>query len=204
MQCQEVIKYLQEEVTWETLVANGPPFRDNLFKSVLDSFWGSPVNIFQIGAIETFEDKFRMGSGWSDLWFGLHAQKFGGEYHVADINVDHAANSLFLANTLRYRVNIGIGDGLDRLQKVEPCGIYYLDGADISQTPDAHQQTLRQFMAIVCSAKGRTVVLVDDVPTKALDLIEYLDSSGIKYDNLPQYGSGMLVISLNDPHLEEW
>ncbi len=198
MQNSAIIQYMQNEVTWDNLKVIPPPFRDSLFKRALDRFKGKPVDIFQIGAIETFEDKFRMGSGWSDIWFGSYTKKFGGEYYVADINVDHIANSFFLANSLGHRVNLRIGDGLDSLQQVSRCGVYYLDGADISQTPDAHVQTLNQFIAvekIAKSSEGDTVsVLVDDVPTKALDLIKYLDEKGIDYEKLPEFGSGMLYV----------
>ena len=197
MQNNAIIQYMQNGVTWENLKVIPSPFRDGLFKRALDRFSERPVSIFQIGAIETFEDKFRMGSGWSDIWFGSYTKKFGGEYYVADINVDHIANSHFLANSLGHKVNLRIGDGLHGLQQVPRCDIYYLDGADISQTPDAHEQTLNQLIAvekIAKSALGTVSVLVDDVPTKALDLIKYLEEKGIEYEKLPEFGSGMIYL----------
>ena len=195
MQNNAIIEYMQHEVTWDNLVSQPSPYRDSLFKRVLDRFNQQPVNIFQIGAIETFEDKFRMGSGWSDLWFGSYTKKFGGNYYIADINVDHIANSLFLANALGHQCNARIGDGHYSMQQTMACDLYYLDGADISQSSDAHQQTLEQFKIveeIANNTKQAVSVLVDDVPTKALDLIKYLDEKGTSYEKLPQFGSGML------------
>ncbi len=200
MQNNAIIEYMKRDVTWDNLVVQPCPFRDSLFKRALEAFNERPVNIFQIGAIETFEDKFRMGSGWSDLWFGSYVKKFGGNYYVADINIDHIANSLFLANAVGYQCNARVGDGLDSMQQAHVCDLYYLDGADISQSSDAHQQTLEQFKVVEKIANsvgvglGRPAVsvLVDDVPTKALDLIKYLDKNDISYEKLPQFGSGML------------
>ena len=206
MQNNVIIECMERDVTWDNLVVQPCPFRDSLFKRALEAFDERPVNIFQIGAIETFEDKFRMGSGWSDLWFGSYVKKFGGNYYVADINIDHIANSLFLANAIGYQCNARVGDGLVSMQKPLPvtetskwCDLYYLDGADISQSSDAHQQTLQQFKVVEKIANSRlkhtigaVSVLVDDVPTKALDLIKYLDENGISYEKLPQFGSGMI------------
>jgi len=196
MQNNAIIEYMKQDVTWDNLAVQPLPFRDSLFKRALEAFDEQPVNIFQIGAIETFEDKFRMGSGWSDLWFGSYVKKFGGNYYVADINIDHIANSLFLANAMGYQFNARVGDGLVSMQQAHACDLYYLDGADISQSSDAHQQTLEQFKVVEKIANSRpesaVSVLVDDVPTKALDLIKYLEANDISYEKLPQFGSGMI------------
>lgn len=198
MESNAIVQYMQSNVTWDTLTVMPCPYRDSLFKRVLNTFNGRSVNIFQIGAIETFEDIYRKGSGWSDIWFGSYIKKFGGNYHVADINVDHIANSLFLANGVGYQCNARIGDGLEAMQQAPVCDFYYLDGADIAQSSDAHQQTLEQFKVVEKIALGSGVhtrdvsVLVDDVPTKALDLVKYLDENDISYEKLPQFGSGMI------------
>lgn len=166
--------------------------RDPLFKEVLQCFEGKPIKVFQIGATESLKTPFRIGSGWSELFFGNHVKKYGGTVTVADINMDHIAHSSFLANHLKYPVEYLFGDGGEVIK--EGYDIYYLDGADISQVPDAHTQTLNQFKAIEHTA---SIVLVDDAPTKAEELIKYLDEKGVAY-NRYEFANGMLKIDLRE------
>lgn len=164
--------------------------RDPLFKEVLDSFVPNPVTVFQIGATETLKIAYRIGSGWSELFWGEYVNMYGGSITVADINMDHIAHSSFLASNLKYPVQYLFGDGGELIK--EGYDIYYLDGADISQVPDAHIQTLNQFKAI---EHTDSVVLVDDAPTKAEELIKYLEEKGIAYRRY-EFGNGMLKIDL--------
>ena len=164
--------------------------RDPLFKEVLDSFAPNPVTVFQIGATETLKIAYRIGSGWSELFWGEYVNMYGGSITVADINMDHIAHSSFLASNLKYPVQYLFGDGGELIK--EGYDIYYLDGADISQVPDAHIQTLNQFKAI---EHTDSVVLVDDAPTKAEELIKYLEEKGIAYRRY-EFGNGMLKIDL--------
>lgn len=164
--------------------------RDEIFVNVLESFNGKPLRIFQVGAIESLHSTYRIGSGWSELFFGDYVKKNGGELTVVDINIDHISHSNFLANNMKYQVFLYVEDAINIID--ESYDIYYLDGADISQTPDAHQQTLNQFKKIENTA---SVVIVDDVPTKAELLVEYLEEKGIEYENHSN-ANGMITIDL--------
>lgn len=164
--------------------------RDSLFKEVLDSFNGQPIKIFQIGAIESLEDKFRVGSGWSDMFWGLYIKKYGGAIVVAEMNLNHIANSSFLAQQLSYETNFIFGDANNFISK--GYDIYYLDGADISYAADAYEQTLNQFKKI---ENENCVVLVDDLPSKGKLLLDYLKEKNIPYTTY-DFGSGMIKIDM--------
>ena len=141
-------------------VGNDPKtIRDSLFKAVLASFGGSPVNIFQVGAIESFEDKFRTGSGWSDIIWGEYIRDNGGSLSIVDINLDHIANSAFASTMLNYKISITHGDAIESIK--EGYDIYYLDG---SNDPD---ETLEQFKKIMHT---ESVVMVDDYKIKGTTL----------------------------------
>ncbi len=166
--------------------------RDGLFEEVLASFDEKPVKVFQIGAIESLQTQYRIGSGWSELFWGDYIKKHGGEMTVVDINMDHVAHSSFMSNNFKYAVNFYVEDAINVID--ESYDIYYLDGADISQTPDAHLQTLNQFKAI---EKTKSMVIVDDVPTKAKLLVEYLEENNIEYKNHDN-ANGMITIDLRN------
>jgi hypothetical protein len=166
--------------------------RDELFKEVLESFDGKPLKIFQIGAIESLSSEYRIGSGWSEMFWGDYINTYGGELTIVDINIDHIAHSNFLANNLKYPVFLHIQDAIDVID--EGYDLYYLDGADISQTPDAHEQTLNQFKKI---ENTRSVVLVDDAPTKAELLRAYLEDNNIEY-TYHNNANGMLLIDMRN------
>lgn len=166
--------------------------RDSLFTEILQSFMPNPIKVFQIGATESLSTRFRLGSGWSELFWGHYVKQYGGSVTVVDINMDHIAHSSFLANQLKYPVQFLFGDGAEVIK--EGYDIYYLDGADIKQVPDAHTQTLNQFKAI---EHTDSIVLVDDVPTKAKELIEYLKEKGINYERYP-FANGMMKIDLRE------
>lgn len=141
-------------------VGNDPKtIRDSLFKNVLSSFGGSPVNIFQVGAIESFEDKFRTGSGWSDIIWGEYIRDNGGSLRIVDVDLDHLANSALAASMLNYEVSITYGDAIKVIE--EGYDIYYLDG---SNDPD---ETLEQFKKIMHT---ESVVMVDDYSIKGTTL----------------------------------
>jgi hypothetical protein len=171
------------------------PYRDSLFRSILESFNGKPINVFQVGAIESLETEFRIGSGWSELFWGEYINKNGGSLHVCDINMNHIAHSNFAASKLGYKANFYINDATACLKELfvdrhdfPPFDIYYLDGAD---EPLGNQQTLDQFKII---EKHKALVLVDDVPTKGQLILEYLDNHSIvKHYEL---GNGMMTIDL--------
>lgn len=142
------------------IVGNDPKtIRDPLFKSLLSSFGGKPVNVFQVGAIESFDDKFRTGSGWSDVMWGEYIKNNGGSLRVVDIDLDHLANSALAATMLNYKVSITYGDAIKVIE--EGYDIYYLDG---SNDPD---ETLEQFKKIMHT---ESVVMVDDYRIKGTTL----------------------------------
>ena len=52
--------------------------RDVIFDNILQQVKPNPINIFQVGAIETFNPSWRIGSGWSDTIFGKYMREYGG------------------------------------------------------------------------------------------------------------------------------
>ena len=176
------------------------PYRDSVFEGILKSFNGEPIRVFQVGAIESLETKFRLGSGWSELFWGEYIREYGGSLHVCDINLNHIAHSNFASSNLKYQVNLHVGDAAECLSKMfaddsefVPFDIYYLDGAD---EPFGNQQTMNQFFHI---EHHKSLVLVDDVPTKGQLLLEYLDKDPrdipIKHYDV---GNGMMAINLRN------
>ena len=145
--------------------------RDPIFKSVLSSFGGKPLNIFQVGAIESFNDKYRIGSGWADLMWGEYIRDNGGSLTIVDIDLDHLANSAFASSMLNYKVNITYGDAINSIG--EGYDIYYLDG---SNDPD---ETLEQFKKIMHTD---SVVMVDDYRIKGTSLHPLVKVEGYKFD----------------------
>ena len=130
--------------------------RDNIFNEILSTFDGKPVRIYQVGAIETFSDKFRVFSGWSDLVWGKYIKEHGGELKIMDIDLDHLAHSAFAAQSLGYQVQLCYGDGAEEILS-QDYDIYYLDG---SNDP---QETLDQYEKI---KDKDAVVIIDDYDIK--------------------------------------
>lgn len=171
-------------------IQNNPFVRDSLFKELLDSFNGRPIKIFQIGAIESLENKFRIGSGWSDLFFGVYIKKYGGTLVVVDTCLNHIANSSFISSQIGYKTSFILQDANSLISA--GYDIYYLDGADISYATDAYEQTLLQFKKI---EDTNCVAIVDDVPSKGKILLDYLKQKGIPY-TYHNFGSGMIKIDM--------
>jgi len=135
--------------------------RDDIFKDILKLYENKSTNIIQIGAIETFDNwLFRIGSGWSDIWFGPHVKKYGGIFSVIDISLDHLANSNLMSRQLGYNVKLNHGNGADYLS--DEYDIYYLDG---SNDP---KETLDQFNKILSFNKKNIHILVDDFAIKGI------------------------------------
>lgn len=178
------------DIDSDNMLVDAACARDALFKEVLDSFDGQPVKIFQIGAIESLENKFRVGSGWSDMFWGLYTKKYGGALVIAEMCLNHIANSNFLAQQFGYECNFIFGDANNFISK--GYDIYYLDGADISYAADAYEQTLSQFKKI---ENENCVVLVDDLPSKGKLLLDYLKEKNIPYTTY-NFGSGMAKIDM--------
>lgn len=134
--------------------------RDPIFKEVLDSFNNKPLNIFQVGAIETFNSAWAYGSGWSDVIFSKHLKKYAGSLTIIDIDLDHIANSLFLSNVLQYQDLLSVihGNACDKeTVNWDVCGqpydIYYLDGGNDPMETYFQYQKIQQ---------KNCVILVDD------------------------------------------
>jgi len=162
--------------------------RDPVLKYVLDLFNESPVNIFQVGAIESLDSKFRIGSGWSDTIFGPYIKKFGGSLVIADIHLDHLAHSYMMSEGMGYETHLKFGDAM--LHISEDYDIYYLDGADGAL---GDTQTLEQFKKIENTS---SVVLVDDIQSKAVSLSAYLKSKNIHFDIHDVGNGGMITIDM--------
>lgn len=176
--------------------------RDPLFQKVLSSFGSKSISIFQVGAIESLDSGFRIGSGWSDVIFGEHIKKHGGQITVVDIDLDHLAHSALMASGLGYAIQLIYGDAVDHIE--EGYDLYYLDGADETQDTKigGNKQTLEQFKKI---EHTKSVIIVDDAKTKAVDLIEYLNKKEIAFTtheiNLPHKAtiiSTMMIIDMRE------
>lgn len=163
--------------------------RDRIFRNVLGLFNQEPLTIFQVGAVETFESKFRWGSGWSDMIFGEYISNYGGMLKIVDINLDHLAHSFLLAEARGYEIRTGLGDALDLI--IPGFDIYYLDGAD---EPTGNQETLDQFKKI---EDTECVVIVDDVKTKGQMIMPYVEEKGYKTEYHP-VANGMLTIDIRN------
>ena len=131
--------------------------RDEVFKSILASFCTKPIRAFQIGAIETFNFRWRIGSGWSDLIWGDYIKTHGGSLTIVDINLDNLANSTLAAVKLGYidQLVTLYGNAIDHIE--EGYDIYYLDGSDDPQ------EMLDQFNKI---KHTNSVVIMDDYSIK--------------------------------------
>lgn len=151
----------------ENLISMSGP-RDNIFNMVLYHYQNKPVKVFQIGAIETLDNTlFKIGSGWSDIVFGKYIKSNGGHFTVADISLDHLANSKLIADTIGYSYNILHGDGSNFID--DSYDIYYLDG---SINP---VETENQFRKIIDTNKKQIHILIDDFSIKgtSIDLTKY-------------------------------
>ena len=131
--------------------------RDVIFGNILKHLNPNPLSIFQVGAIETFNSDWRIGSGWSDIIFGKYMKENGGELTVVDINLDHLANSSLAAHNLGYEVDLIYGDGAEHISKSGYNDVYYLDGGNHPE------ETLDQLNNIT---HGNCMVIVDDFSVK--------------------------------------
>jgi hypothetical protein len=159
--------------------------RDPVIRYVLGLFDKGAVKIFQVGGIESLQTQFRWGSGWSDTIFGAYVKEFGGSLTVADIDLDHLANSSFMSERLGYDLNLKLGDAIETISK--DYDIYYLDGADGDL---GDKQTLEQFKKI---EDTKSVVLIDDIKSKAVSLTKYLKSKKIKFETHHGFGNGGMI-----------
>lgn len=162
--------------------------RDSTIEYVLNLFDQQPVKIFQVGAIESLQTQFRSGSGWSDTIFGAYIRHFGGELTIADIDLDHLANSYMASNYLGYEIRIKLGNAINSIS--DEYDIYYLDGADGDL---GDKQTLEQFKKIEHTS---SVVLVDDIKSKAVSLSKYLDSKNISFETHDVGNDGMIIVDM--------
>ena len=133
----------------------GVESRDDIFQSVLKSFEPNSVSIFQVGAIETYNVKWRVGSGWSDLLWGDYINQFSGSLTVVDINLDNIAKSVLASAKRGYELKTIYGDAIEHIK--EGYDIYYLDGGNDPK------ETLDQFNKI---KHTESVVLIDDYSIK--------------------------------------
>jgi len=143
----------------------GERTRDHIFYDLLEDYKPNPIQVFQVGAIESFKEAWRIGSGWSDTIFGSYINEYGGKLTVCDINLDHLANSSFAGSCLGYNVDILYGDAINFIKDLSDQTIYYLDG---SNDPE---ETLAQFNAI--KTKSSTII-VDDFKIKGTSLPKHI------------------------------
>ena len=184
----KILSGIEEDILQYTVPETKKVLRDEVFFGILDSFEGQPISVFQVGAIESLDVRYRIGSGWSDLIFGQYINKHGGSITVVDIDLDHIAHSFLIAEGLGYNFDGKLGDAADNIR--EGFDIYYLDGADV---PHGNRQTMDQFMKIKDTS---SVVLIDDAPTKGVFIKAYLKENNISFDYHKNAGNGMMVIDL--------
>jgi hypothetical protein len=164
------------EFAWQLLngvVINeiaGVDTRDFIFDKCLKRFNNQPVNIFQVGAIETFDVRWRVGSGWSDIIFGKYTSQYGGKLTVVDINVNNLAHSSYASSKLNYEIDLVYGDAISHID--ENYDIYYLDG---SNDP---KETLDQYLKV---KHVKSIVIVDDFKIKGTLLKKYLEENNIEF-----------------------
>lgn len=125
--------------------------RDYVFKHALSLFDGQPIKICQVGAVETFDPSFLVGSGWSDRIFGSYVTKHGGAFRIVDVDLDHLANSWLLSEFLGYKVELNLNTGQNGVQP--GFDLYYLDGSVDPQEMLAEVDNIR---------KSPCVILCDD------------------------------------------
>lgn len=157
-----------------------PTDRDFIFDRVLELFNKNPVNIFQIGAIETFDERWRYGSGWSDVIFGSYIKRHGGSLTICDIDLDHIANSYFMSSHLGYKADFDLADASEIIGKKE-YDIYYLDGGN---DPD---ETKNQYDNIVAK---KCVIIIDDLFIKGASLMKDVE---IPYKYSVANGVGIII-----------
>lgn len=152
--------------------ADGRFTRDVIFNDLLQRVKPNPIRIFQVGAIETFSVDWRLGSGWSDIIFGNYIREHGGQLTIADINLDHLANSSLASRVLKYEVDLIYGNATEYIGESGYNDIYYLDG---SNDP---KETLDQLNNI---GHGNCVVIVDDFDIKGKLLPKEIIDDGYVY-----------------------
>tara|TARA_Y100000310_G_scaffold329314_1_gene398918 strand:+ start:1155 stop:1751 length:597 start_codon:yes stop_codon:yes gene_type:complete len=144
----------------------GKPSRDEVFYEVLKMFDNQPINIFQVGAIESFDSSFRFGSGWSDIFFANYIKKHGGELTICDPDLDHLANSIASASLLDYNINSIFGRAEDFMTSEDVYDLYYLDGSNDPEECDEQMDIIKD---------SSCVVLCDDFYTKAAIIKDKFD-----------------------------
>lgn len=160
------------------------PTRDYIFHNVLSIFDDQPVSVFQVGGIETFDVKWRLGSGWSDTIFGQYIKTHGGKLTVVDINLNNLAHSSYAASKIGYEIEDIYGDAIDHIKP--GYDIYYLDGSDDPQ------ETFDQFKKI---EDQNCIVLSDDFKIKGTFMKDYLDLNNIEY-TVHQVANDVAMINL--------
>jgi len=158
-------------------------YRDDIFIDVLSKFKELPVKIFQVGAIETLDFRWHSGSGWSDIIFGSYVKKHGGKIKICDIDLNHIANSSFVAKNLDYEIVTELADAAEIIGQ-EEYDIYYLDGGNDPK------ETENQFNSITSK---NCVVLIDDLFIKGTTLREK-----IKFDLVYDIGNGFGIKYINN------
>lgn len=153
--------------------------RDPIFIEMLALFDNNPIDIFQVGAIETFDVRWRFGSGWSDIIFGNYIKNNGGSITICDIHLDHIANSCFAADHLGYKINYELNDAAEIIGK-KNYDIYYLDGGN---DPN---ETEKQFENITAD---KCVIIIDDLAIKGATLLKK-----INFDRIYNAAGGVGVV----------
>jgi len=161
--------------------------RDPIFLECLSKFNNQPVKIFQVGAIETFNSNWRIGSGWSDLIFGQYIKENGGSLTVVDIDLDHLAHSHYAATMMQYEINLIHDDAGNCMP--DDCDIYYLDG---SNDP---KETLDQYLDI---KDLNAIIIVDDFKIKGTLLKNYLEENKIEYSFFDVANEVIVIENLKD------
>ena len=159
--------------------------RDSIFETVLEQFVPKSINVFQVGAIETFDMDWRIGSGWSDIFFGNYIRTYGGKLTVTDINLDSLSNSIFAAACLQYKIDPIYDDAKNTIGQ-ENHDLYYLDGGNDPR------ETLDQFTKIT---NKNAVVVIDDYDIKGTLIEENFELNENNFKKFSAF-SGIGVVDL--------
>ena len=90
-----------------------------------------------------------------------------------------------MAERLGYDLLLELGDAIEVIS--EDYDVYYLDGAD---GDIGDKQTLDQFKKI---EETKSVVLIDDIKSKAVSLTKYLKSKNIRFETHHGFGNGGMI-----------
>lgn len=128
----------------------------------------APQCIVETGTVRQAEDT---GAGWSTWLWGLFCRSAGGVVESIDLDAGHCDFARRWTADFRDAVRITTGRGEDGLRDAQaPIDLLYLDSCD-TEHPEHQQVCLDEFKAALPRLHDRSLVLIDDSPTVAGQVI---------------------------------